>query len=151
MYSSFCFIIHQSSYNQVTLYFKFLFIYIFSKYNHLILICKRFKGYGYKKSIEIIFYFYTFDSKFVIYPFKFFKADGLFFNNVPTVEHLSKFEHSPQVVTPFFNAHLRIPHILSQNTVLIPSTRQPWQLMCSGRIGALFFTIIICFLFYFFH
>ena len=74
----------------------------------------------------------------VFYPFKFFKADGLFSKIAPTVEHLSKFEHSPQVATLFFNAHWRIPQILSQNTVLIPSTRQPWQLICSGRIGVLF-------------
>lgn len=73
-----------------------------------------------------------------IYPFKFFKADGLFSWIALTVGQFSKFEQLAQLVTPFFIAHWRIPQILSQNTVLSPSTRQPWQLMCSGRIGALF-------------
>ena len=52
--------------------------------------------------------------------------------------HFSKSGQSPHVVTPFFNAHWRMPQRLSQNTVLIPSTRQPSQLICSGRMGALF-------------
>ena len=61
----------------------------------------------------------------ISFPSKFFKADGLFSRIAPTVGRLSKSKQPPQVATPFFSAHWRIPHILSQNTVLTPSTRHP--------------------------
>ena len=38
----------------------------------------------------------------------------------------------------FFSAHFRISHRFSQNTVFTPLTRHPSQLICSGKIGALF-------------
>ena len=75
---------------------------------------------------------------YIFYPFKFSKADGLFSRIAPTVWQVSKSGQSPQVETPLFNAHFRIPHRLSQNTVFAPFIRQPSQLICSGRIGALF-------------
>ena len=39
------------------------------------------------------------------YPFRFFKASGLFEITIPTVWHISSSGQSPHVVTPFFNAH----------------------------------------------
>ena len=72
------------------------------------------------------------------YPFRFFKAAGLLAMIGSIVKHVSISGHSQQVATPFFNAHFRISHICSQKTVLTPPARQPWQFMCSGRIGALF-------------
>ena len=56
----------------------------------------------------------------------------------PTVPQISNSGQSPQVETPLRKVHLRISHICSQNTVFTPSARQPTQLICSGRIGALF-------------
>ena len=44
----------------------------------------------------------------------------------------------PQLSRPLPMAHLRISHIVLQNTVFAPSIRHPSQLMCSGRIVALF-------------
>ena len=63
---------------------------------------------------------------------------GLFSRIAPIVGQVSNSEQSPQVETPLFNAHFRIPHKLSQNTVFSPLIRQPSQLICSGKIGALF-------------
>ena len=56
----------------------------------------------------------------------------------PTVGQFLHSAQSPQVATFLLRAHLRISHRLSQNTVLTPSARHPAQLMCSGRMGALF-------------
>lgn len=74
----------------------------------------------------------------MVFHLRFSKAAGLFSKISATMGQLSKSEQSPQVATPFSNAQRRIPHILSQNTVFIPSARHPWQLICSGRMGALF-------------
>lgn len=74
----------------------------------------------------------------IVYPFKLSKASGLFERTIPTIPHVSMSGHSPHAATPFFSAHWRIPQSWSQNTVLTPSTRQPWQLMCSGKMGAWF-------------
>ena len=57
---------------------------------------------------------------------------------VPTVGQVSSSGQLPQVAAPRFKAHWRMPQRWSQNTVLTPSVRQPWQLICSGRMGALF-------------
>ena len=75
---------------------------------------------------------------YVFYPFKFSKADGLFSKIAPTAGQVSNSEQSPQVETPFPKAHFRISHICSQNTVFAPFVRHPSQLICSGKIGALF-------------
>ena len=56
----------------------------------------------------------------------------------PTLGHVSFSGQSPQVSNPLAMAHFRISHNVLQNTVLAPSRRQPLQLMCSGRMGALF-------------
>ena len=71
----------------------------------------------------------------LIYPLRFFRVSGLFEIIIPTVWHFSKSGQSPHVVTLFFSAHWRIAQRLSQYKVLIPSTRQPSQLICSGRMG----------------
>ena len=75
---------------------------------------------------------------YVFYLFKFSKAVGLFSRIARVIWQLSNSEQSPQVENPFFKAHFRISHIRSQNTVFTPLIRQPSQLICSGRIGALF-------------
>ena len=72
------------------------------------------------------------------HPLKFFRASELFEIIVPTIWHFSISGQSPHMATPFFIAHWRIPQRRSQNTVLTPSTRQPWQLICSGIMGAWF-------------
>ena len=56
----------------------------------------------------------------------------------PTVGQFLHSAQSPQVATFLLRAHLRISHRCSQNTVFAPLARQPSQLMCSGRMGALF-------------
>ena len=66
------------------------------------------------------------------------KADGLFLRKPLIIRHVLKSLQSMQVVIFFSLAHLRISHICSQNIVFVPFSRQPSQLMCSGRIGALF-------------
>ena len=45
---------------------------------------------------------------------------------------------SPQVDAPFFKAHWRMLQRFWQNTVFIPLARHPSQLICSGKMGALF-------------
>ncbi len=75
---------------------------------------------------------------YIVYSSRFFRASGLFDVITSTIWHFAKSGQLPHVVTPFFNAHWRILQRLSQYTVLIPSTRQPSQLICSGRMGALF-------------
>ena len=69
---------------------------------------------------------------------KLFKASGLLAVTASRVGQEFIFVQSPQVVTPFFNAHWRMPQRLSQKTVFLPFIRQPSQLICSGRMGALF-------------
>src|SRR5699024_1994976 len=70
--------------------------------------------------------------------FRFSNADGFCSVNACMVEQSEKSRQLPQLERPFCIAHLRISHKLSQNTVFVPSPRQPSQLICSGRIGALF-------------
>lgn len=76
--------------------------------------------------------------KSVYYPFKFSNAAGLFEIIAPTVGQISNSGQPPQVETPFSKAHFRISHRCSQNTVFAPFARQPSQLICPGKIGALF-------------
>ena len=69
---------------------------------------------------------------------RFSSASGRFDRIAPTVGQVSSSGQLPQVAAPRFKAHWRMPQRWSQNTVLTPSVRQPWQLICSGRMGALF-------------
>ncbi len=61
----------------------------------------------------------------ILYHFRFSKASGLFEIIAPTIEQVFNSLQSPQIEKPFFSAHLRISHIFSQNTVFVPSMRQP--------------------------
>ena len=69
---------------------------------------------------------------------RFSSASGRFDRIAPTVGQVSSSGQLPQVAAPRFKAHWRMPQRWSQNTVLTPSVQQPWQLICSGRMGALF-------------
>ena len=69
---------------------------------------------------------------------RFLYASGLLAIKALIVWQSFRSVQSPHVVTPLFKAHWRILQRLSQYTVFTPSTRQPSQLICSGRIGAWF-------------
>ena len=66
------------------------------------------------------------------------KADGLFSRKPLIIRQVLKSAQSMQVGISFSFAHLRISQRCSQNVALVPFSRQPSQLMCSGRIGVLF-------------